>query len=331
MEGSTTKSGLPVETVNIMDKKSLETETNDNDTVNDTALGLIMLHKHDNTGYDNLLEKYDNSSLLPVDAACQIDCGADVTDNDNNVSHDSDDTIILQKEIEESNWENTKENQIQSTSNSHPENGLPVETNNNIKVSKSDNTDTAGLTTELSKLTVSPSNTVNTTTSPHASQTINSDMTPVSPNKGTVVFRSYKLHHRATDTNDLVTSVPPDQTTATNNTENEIQLAKMPSGNSTRPSPPNKYKIQKFEIDNVRYYSCMYCNKHFDSIHHLNNHHKRNHPPVSCDVCNKIYDTPNSLIRHSYTHLGGQFKCKKCPESFHFKSEQESHSMKHSE
>ena len=56
-EGSTTKSGLPVETVNIMDKKSLETETNDNDTVNDTALGLIMLHEHDNTGYDNLLEK----------------------------------------------------------------------------------------------------------------------------------------------------------------------------------------------------------------------------------------------------------------------------------
>ena len=236
MEGSTTKSGLPVETVNIMDKKSLETETNDNDTVNDTALGLIMLHKHDNTGYDNLLEKYDNSSLLPVNVACQIDCGADVMDNDNNVSHDSEDTIILQKEIEESIGENTKENQIQSTSNSHPENGLPVETNNNIKVSKSDNTDTAGLTTELS-------NTVNTTASPRASQTINSDTTPVSPNKGTVVFRSYKLHHRATDTNDLVTSVPPDQTTATNNTENEIQLAKMPSGNSTRPSPTNKYKI----------------------------------------------------------------------------------------
>ena len=36
-----------------------------------------------------------------MDAACQIDCGADVTDNDNDISHDSDDTIILQKEIEE--------------------------------------------------------------------------------------------------------------------------------------------------------------------------------------------------------------------------------------
>ena len=205
-----------------MDKKSLETETNDNDTVNDTALGLIMLHEHDNTGYDNLLEKYDNNSLLPVDAAYQIDCGADVRDNDNNISHDSDDTIILQKEIEESIGENTKENQIQLTSNSHPENSLPVETNNNIKVRKSDNTDTAGLTTKLSKLTVSPSNTVNTTTSLRASQTINSDKTPMSPNKGTVVFQSYKLCRCATYTNNLVTSVLPDQTTATNNTENEI-------------------------------------------------------------------------------------------------------------
>ena len=114
------------------------------------------------------------------------------------------------------------------------------------------------------------------------------------------------------------------------NTENEVHL-NVPTGNATRPPPPNKYKIRKFQIDKVRYYSCMYCNKHFDSIHHLNNHHKKHHPPVTCDVCNKIYDTPNSLIQHLYKHLDGQFKCNECPETFHFKSELESHSMNHSQ
>ena len=157
------------------------------------------------------------------------------------------------------------------------------------------------------------------------------DTTPVSPNKGTVMFRSYKLHCHATNADRQTSSTPLDCTLTSSNVENEIQLANVPSGNSTRPPPLNKYKIRKFQIDNVRYYSCLYCNKHFDSIHHLNNHHKRNHQPVSCDVCNKIYDTPNSLIRHSYTHLSSQYQCDKCPESFHFKSKLESHSNKYSE
>ena len=115
------------------------------------------------------------------------------------------------------------------------------------------------------------------------------------------------------------------------NAEKEIQLAKVPSGNSIRPPPPNKYKIRKFQIDKVQYYSCTYCNKHFESLHYLNNHHKWNHPPVTCDICNKSYDIPNSLIQHSYKHLDGQFSCEKCSESFHFKSELDSHNMKHSD
>ena len=37
-------------------------------TVSEAALGLIMLQEHDPSG-DSLLQKYDNSSILPVDAA----------------------------------------------------------------------------------------------------------------------------------------------------------------------------------------------------------------------------------------------------------------------
>ena len=72
------------------------------------------------------------------------------------------------------------------------------------------NTDTTDLTTELSKLTVN--------------QTTNSDTTPVSPNKGTVVFWSYKLHRHATDTDSLTASVPQDSTSTSSNVENEIQM-----------------------------------------------------------------------------------------------------------
>ena len=146
------------------------------------------------------------------------------------------------------------------------------------------------------------------------------------------MFKSYRLRCRATNNDNETSDRLKDMNTVSKpNSENDIQLANIPSGNSTRPPPLDKYKIRKFQIDKVRYYICLYCNKHFESIHYLNNHHRRNHLPVSCDVCNKLYDTLNSLIRHSYTHLSGNYQCDKCPESFHFKSELESHKNKHSD
>ena len=44
-----------------------------------------------------------------------------------------------------------------------------------------------------------------------------------------------------------------------------------------------------------------------------------------------MYNTLNSVIRHLYRHLSGNYQCNKCPESFHFKSELESHKNKHSD
>ena len=178
--------------------------------------------------------------------------------------------------------------------------------------------DTSNITKGLSNLTVSQSSTATA-------------QTPVSPNKGTVVFKSYRLHHHAADNDDETGNRSTSTDTSQKPTpENDIQLAKIPSGNSTRLPPPDKYKIRKFQIDKVRYYTCLYCNKHFESIQYLNKHHRRHHPPVSCDVCNKMYNTPNSLIRHSYMHLSGNHQCDQCQESFHFKSELDSHKNKHS-
>ena len=49
----------------------------------------------------------------------------------------------------------------------------------------------------------------------------------------------------------------------------------IPTGNSTRLSRPNKYHTRKFQFDKLCYYSCTFCNKHFDSLHHLNKQNKK--------------------------------------------------------
>ena len=232
-------------------------------------------------------------------------------DENANSSYDSNDTILLEKEISDAIGNQTSE--METDRLSTPDYALPGET--------VDQSDTNTITDQLANVQIN--------TQPKGANNelpAETSNTPVSPSRGKVVIRSYRLWRVApNDTENTKTT-----TTEQDNSENEVLHLNVPSGNATHPPPPNKYKIRKFQIDKVRYYSCKYCNKHFESIHYLNNHHKKRHPPVSCDVCGKLYDTPNSLIRHSYRHLDGQFKCKVCDQSFHFKSELNSHSMKHS-
>ena len=95
--------------------------------------------------------------------------------------------------------------------------------------------------------------------------------TPTSPNRGKVVIKSYRLRQGATNDTESTKTTTTDQ----DNIENEALHLNVPSGNATRLPPLNKYKIRKFQIDKVRYYSCTYCNKHFESIHYLNNHHRK--------------------------------------------------------
>ena len=90
-------------------------------------------------------------------------------------------------------------------------------------------------------------------------------------------------------------------------------------------STTNKYKIKRTKQNGMTYYHCGYCVKVFDSLQHLNNHHKRNHDPVMCDVCNKDFATPNTLIRHAYGHLTKQYGCELCDQTFHFRSEVTQH------
>ena len=59
----------------------------------------------------------------------------------------------------------------------------------------------------------------------------------------------------------------------------------------------------------------------FDLLQHLNNHHKRNHDLVTCDICNKQFSMPNTLLRHAYRHLAKQYGCELCDQTFRFQSE----------
>ena len=92
-----------------------------------------------------------------------------------------------------------------------------------------------------------------------------------------------------------------------------------------------KYSIKRTVISGTIYYCCSYCDKKYDTLHGLNNHHEKTHPPVNCDVCNRSFSTPNSLIHHSYTHLEQSFQCDLCEKSFPFKSQLENHIPVHTQ
>ena len=121
----------------------------------------------------------------------------------------------------------------------------------------------SGLTNKLSKLTVVTHSSKHTVSSKPTSipKPVAKD-TPVSPDKGTAVFPSYKLRRHTMETEDPKTTETSQNTTEPENMANEVRHLNVPTGNATRPPPPDKYKKWKFQIDKVRYYSCMYCNKH---------------------------------------------------------------------
>ena len=92
-----------------------------------------------------------------------------------------------------------------------------------------------------------------------------------------------------------------------------------------------KYSIKRITITGTTYYCCSFCHMKFDSLHGLNAHHEKKHPPVQCDVCNRTFITPNLLIHHSYTYIEQSFNCEHCEKSFPFKSQLDNHSTVHTQ
>ena len=72
--------------------------------------------------------------------------------------------------------------------------------------------------------------------------------------------------------------------------------------------------------------NCKYIGK---SLRELNVHHIDNHDKVQCDGCEKVFNTPSSMKRHSYCHGDLPHVCDVCKEGFAFKSELSFHRTVH--
>ena len=76
-------------------------------------------------------------------------------------------------------------------------------------------------------------------------------------------------------------------------------------------------------------FKCQVCKFICHSEKERNTHHKDNHGPLTCAVCNEGFDTPSGLHRHKYRHTDLKFTCETCGEQFPFKSQLKDHRVKH--
>ena len=117
-----------------------------------------------------------------------------------------------------------------------------------------------------------------------------------------------------------------------NNTDNTNST----SDTTTPGSPKGVWKTTKHGIhknygpSHPQNYGCKVCGQLLPSRGELNEHYRRNHPPVLCLVCKKSFSCPNTRDRHLYSHnLNKQFECDKCDESYAFESELKTHKIVH--
>ena len=78
----------------------------------------------------------------------------------------------------------------------------------------------------------------------------------------------------------------------------------------------------------VRTFKCQVCKFVCHSEKERNMHHKDNHGPLTCAVCNEGFDTPSGLHRHKYCHTDLKFTCETCGEQFPFESQLKDHRVK---
>ena len=67
-----------------------------------------------------------------------------------------------------------------------------------------------------------------------------------------------------------------------------------------------------------------------DSQASANNHYMSTHPPIKCSDCSKVFNNPNSLRRHTYSHtVSTKYPCHTCGKVFPFESDLFYHRFKH--
>ena len=108
----------------------------------------------------------------------------------------------------------------------------------------------------------------------------------------------------------------------------------QPAGTAITPQSQKKvfktveYKLKRKYVKPQRF-SCVGCDSIFSTQKELNEHFRISHPPVKCDICEKLFDTPATMMRHKYKHYEYMYECDACSCGFHFASQLQEHKRVH--
>ena len=87
--------------------------------------------------------------------------------------------------------------------------------------------------------------------------------------------------------------------------------------------------IQHAKKTRKRAFKCYLCVKRFPSTKGLNDHFRKTHEGLDCDVCGRDFNSPLSLKKHSYVHGLRPHRCQFCGKDYPFKSERDIHENTH--
>ena len=112
----------------------------------------------------------------------------------------------------------------------------------------------------------------------------------------------------------------------------EVQEPQDPEPTADEKSTKGELNIKMVSLPKrvrARTFKCQVCKFVSHSEKKRNTHHKDNHGPLTCVVCNEGFNTPSGLHRHKYRHTDLKFTCETCGERFPFESQLKDHRVKH--
>ena len=117
------------------------------------------------------------------------------------------------------------------------------------------------------------------------------------------------------------------------NTEKEVDAETTPAAENT-PIVKGALKMKTYalkkKVDNkCRSFKCSECKVVKKTIKELNIHHRENHNPQICGICNQSFKLASSLTRHMYDHNELKHQCDQCDYRCHFESELQTHKIIH--
>ena len=128
------------------------------------------------------------------------------------------------------------------------------------------------------------------------------------------------------------------QTTQADARENSTETDSQPSAHQEN-SPLNSPTKGTLKVKNSglkkswqsnRTYRCQKCGCKKGSVHDLNEHHWRSHPPLMCSECNKLFNIPSTFQLHMYDHQKKKkIPCETCGQLFSFQGQLDQHKIVH--